>query len=150
MSGVVVTQADREAGATADDGAIAVARALSARDCGALQSEMREARKAYLAEAFARHRAAGQAELAWQPIETAPHGVSVLVVEAARPNHPYLWKGRYQDVHQATFEDGAWLAPNLDKIENKFFRVTHWRPMPAPPPHSAALSRLTGEGVDRG
>jgi hypothetical protein len=43
-----------EGGAEADDGAIAVARALSARDCGASQSEMRKARKEYLAEFLAR------------------------------------------------------------------------------------------------
>ncbi|MDF2382450.1 hypothetical protein JMG10_13290 [Nostoc ellipsosporum NOK] len=62
-AGVIITAADRAAGAAADDGAIAVARALSARDCGALQSEMREARKVYLAEAFAQHRTASQADL---------------------------------------------------------------------------------------
>lgn len=43
--------------AEADDGAINVARALSARVCGASQSEMRAARKAYLAELFARFEA---------------------------------------------------------------------------------------------
>lgn len=54
---------DREAGIAADQGAIDAARALSARDCGALQSEMRVARQEYLAEAFAAHRRTAQAEL---------------------------------------------------------------------------------------
>lgn len=51
-----VTAADRAAAIIADQGAIDAARALSARDCGAMQSEMRHARQEYLAEAFAAHR----------------------------------------------------------------------------------------------
>lgn len=58
-----IEQIDREAGIAADQGAIDAARALSARDCGALQSEMRVARQKYLAEAFAAHRRTAQAEL---------------------------------------------------------------------------------------
>lgn len=57
-----ITQADIDAGAAADDGAISVARSLADRESGALQSEMRAARKAYLAEVFARHREAAQRE----------------------------------------------------------------------------------------
>jgi hypothetical protein len=53
-----IAEVDRAAAVEADQGAIDAARALSARDGGALQSEMRAARKEYLAGQFARHRSA--------------------------------------------------------------------------------------------
>lgn len=55
---VEVIQADIDAASEADIGAVDAARALSRRRCGASQSEMREARRAYLATTFARHRLA--------------------------------------------------------------------------------------------
>lgn len=74
------------------------------------------------------------ADLGWQDIATAPKdGTSVLVVEAAKPNHPYLWERRYQAVHQANFEDGVWLSCGLSHLENEYFHLTYWMPLPAAP-----------------
>lgn len=70
----------------------------------------------------------------WQPIETAPRdGSAILVVEAAKPEHPYLWEKRYQAVHEASFEDGQWSDGCCSPLENKYFHVTHWMPLPPAP-----------------
>jgi hypothetical protein len=68
----------------------------------------------------------------WQDIASAPKGVSVLVVVAAKPCHPYLWEKRHQDVHEAAFEDDEWYAGS-DRLENEYFHVTHWQPLPQAP-----------------
>lgn len=77
---VTPTEVDIAAGAAADDGAIAVARALSARDCGASQSEMRFARKAYLAEVIARARLQG-----WNECREAAAAMIERAVEGGYP-----------------------------------------------------------------
>jgi len=53
MTTETVSQRARTAALEAEDGVIQAARALSSRDFGASQSEMREARKYYLTEYFA-------------------------------------------------------------------------------------------------
>lgn len=69
---------------------------------------------------------AGGGVTQWQPIETAPKGISVLV-NVVRKVFPE--KGK---VFQSAHEDGEWTWEGV-KLENSHFAVTHWMPLPPPP-----------------
>ena len=61
---------------------------------------------------------------AWQPIETAPHGVNVLC---------YTGDGfRYPMVCECCFDDGEWW-PNTWESTETALNPTHWMPLPPTP-----------------
>ena len=61
----------------------------------------------------------------WQPIETAPKGVFLLVWEPdeTEPKTGSIWL--------AAFDGAQWVE---DGTEHVIDRPTHWMPLPEPPP----------------
>ena len=68
----------------------------------------------------------------WRDISTAPRdGTSILVVVGPTPVNTTFRNLR--NVFQAAFENGNWISLGFDKLENKFWKVTDWMPLPVPP-----------------
>lgn len=67
----------------------------------------------------------------WQDISTAPHGESIIVCVSAVDNPTY--PNGHAFVTESTFEDGIWMRLDCTNLENRFWKVTHWQPLPKPP-----------------
>lgn len=78
-----------------------------------------------------------QAE-AWQPIETAPKDGSEIILGCAGENG---WSGAgfYHDGSQCKRSDGGWFGEDdrNNLLIAKDIDVTHWMPLPSPPPKEA-------------
>lgn len=66
----------------------------------------------------------------WQPIETAPKGVSVLLAVAGTPVPFYCGRQRYGNLGEPQQDEYAWRCDS----SGRFASPTHWMRLP-PPPH---------------
>jgi hypothetical protein len=85
---------------------------------------------------------AEKAELAWQPIETAPRDGTPVLLVSANAAEPSAEVGHWSD-EDGTFRVGYpddWFRLAGHGLRSWLDIATHWQPLPAPP---AALS--TGE-----
>jgi len=75
--------------------------------------------------------------MAWQPIETAPINVSVLVFI---PNAEHYGVGIYRAIHVDMGTGKRWhcTALHMGGDINPEYWPTHWMPLPEPPTEQAA------------
>lgn len=64
--------------------------------------------------------------IGWQPIETAPKNIGILVVG----KRGVVWKGF---INQRSRKDLPKLTVYGPTGRNTAFKATHWQPLPAPP-----------------
>lgn len=70
----------------------------------------------------------------WQPIETAPKDGSWLIGYAPEEQKPFY---NPQTLAVFCFSNGGWMAVHNESQSiygPPFFRLTHWMPLPEPPP----------------
>lgn len=100
------------------DEMIQVARSLADRDCGAMQSEMREAQIEYLAT-----RISNLSGVGWRDISTAPKDGTEILALGDQYGRPVRFVAIWNGLH--------WYAGWGDSIQ-----PTHFQPLPAPPEQS--------------
>lgn len=63
----------------------------------------------------------------WQPIETAPHDVEILVCYEIDPGDWKIEKAVWND------REGKFLNSTYDPFQDDVEDATHWMPLPEPP-----------------
>lgn len=69
----------------------------------------------------------------WQPISTAPKGVSVLLYVLAQTPCYYVGRERFGNLGEPQMAEFEWRCDS----SGRFARPTHWQPLPLPPKETA-------------